>query len=309
MDDAIGTLASDQKRWSVTASQLKKSISRSRLSIIGLAIAGAVLETLAAQVHQSVPDLAVWVGYAGAAALAVIAVVRQWKLGRERVQAWILARAASESFKRELYLYRTSAGAYAASSNPAATLFDRREEILGKVRSVQKYVGEPEKSTLNVPGPLDAEEYIKERVEGQIDWFRRRAAQNAKLQGLFGGAEFLLAIAGALLGAALTMTNKQVYGAWVAVITTVTGALGAHALAQRYEQLAVSYRATADRLASVVGRWRAVKGSLSQLVEQCEVALLEENQGWIAGADETMKENNGPPPAPGGTAGGQKTTS
>lgn len=282
----LETIVRDQKRWSLTATQLKKNINISRVAILELAIIGAVFETLGAQIHTSDPTNALRLGYLGAAALAIIAVVRQWRLGRDRVQAWIIARAASESFKREMYLFRTSTGVYAAD-NAAAIFFERRSEILGKARLVQKYIVEP-KEQVAVPGPLNADGYIKDRIDAQTTWFRDRAKQCNKIQGLLEGAEFALAILAALLGAALTMTGKQAYGAWVAVITTVIGVLGAHNLAQRYEQLTVSYRATADRLDGILGQWRAGNGSTSQLVEKCEAALLEENQGWIAGADEMV---------------------
>jgi hypothetical protein len=52
----------------------------------------------------------------------------------------------------------------------------------------------------------------------------------------------------------------------------------------------VSYRTTADRLTGILGRWKANPGALGQFVEQVEAALLEENQAWIAGADELLKD-------------------
>jgi len=107
----------------------------------------------------------------------------------------------------------------------------------------------------------------------------------------------VLSIVGALLGAALAMTGKQDYGAWVAVTTTVIAAAGAYAAAQRYQALAVSYRAAADRLEGIVARFQAIKGDPHELVERCETLLLEENQGWIAGADELMKQSGVEPAA------------
>jgi hypothetical protein len=96
----------------------------------------------------------------------------------------------------------------------------------------------------------------------------------------------------------LTYTGNQAFGAWVAVITTISGSVGAHVLAERYEQLTVSYRATADRLTGILGRWKAGHGTLGQLVEQVESALLQENQAWIAGADDLLKDLVPPPQAP-----------
>lgn len=288
-ENSLTTVLRDQLRWSLTADMLKASIEQSRRVTLGLAIVGAILETGGAQIDQSNPGLAKVFGYAGAAVLAIAGVIRQWKLGHERTQSWILSRAASESFKREIYLFRTSAGPY-ASLNPALTLLNRREEILAKVQPCLKYRIEP-KADLETPGPLNIDSYLDMRItgeRGQIKYFTRGADRYATAQSRLNGAMFSLALIAALLGTALTMTGKQAYGAWVAVITTISGALVAHTLAQRYEQLIISFRATADRLASTVNRW-GVKGtgSLPELVETCEAVLLEENQGWIAGADQT----------------------
>src|SRR5271154_4267943 len=95
--DALTTVTRDQKRWSLTASTLKASIGQAQWTILVLAIAGAVLATAGAQIHQTNPELAQAFGYGGAAALAIVAVIRQWRLGHERTQAWIMSRAGSES--------------------------------------------------------------------------------------------------------------------------------------------------------------------------------------------------------------------
>lgn len=288
---SLETVALDQKRWSLTAGTLKRDIERARWAVLILAIAGAFLAALALSLPYSFVA-----GYLGAAALGSIVVVKSQRLSRERLQAWILARAAAESFKREMYLYRTSSGPYGIDSGgtPDVALFERRDEILGKVRSIQRFLQEPNPMTVASLGALDANAYISERVSGQIDWFRGKADHYSGTQGTLGGLEYFLAIAGALLGAGLTFAQLQIFGAWVGVITTISGAVGAHVLAERYDQLIVSYRATADRLTGILGRWRANRGPLSQLVEQVEAALLEENQGWIAGADELLKDNATP---------------
>jgi hypothetical protein len=200
-----------------------------------------------------------------------------------------LSHAASESLKHEIYLFSASAGPY-ASGNPAITLLDRRDEIQTKPQSFLKYrvenVGKAE-----TPGLLSVNDYLDKRISGlngQIQYFTMKAESCTTKQQRLSTTMFSLALVGALLGAGSTLTGRQAYGAWVAVITTVSGAIGSYALAQRYEQLAISFRPTADRLTSTVLRWRA-KGanSLAELVETCEAVLLEENQGWIAGADET----------------------
>ncbi|HEV2992062.1 MAG TPA: DUF4231 domain-containing protein [Candidatus Angelobacter sp.] len=294
MDDALTIVARDQVRWSLTANTLRAAIGRARWVVLGLAVVGAASETWAAQIHSAQPDLAMALGFAGAAALAVAAVIRQWRLGQERIQGWMMARSGAESFKREMYLFRTGTGPYALD-NAAESLLNRREEILSKLRPFQKYRIEP-KSHVETPRPLDANSYISERMngpKGQIPFFTQRSNRYARAQRLLSGGEFLLAMIGALLGAALTISGKQANGAWVAVITTISSAFAAHTLAQRYDQLTISYRATADRLAGILGRW-ATKSSapLAELVLPAEAILLEENQGWIAGADETSVQQN-----------------
>jgi hypothetical protein len=288
----LETVATDQKRWALTANKLKIRIQLGRRLILGLAIAGAIFEALAAQIRGHYPTASEAAGYAGAAALALVVVVKSQGLGRVRLQAWILARAAAESFKREIYYYRTSSGPYGGNvvGNPDSTLFERRDEILGKVRSIQRFALEPDPTTVTVGGPLDADAYISERVNGQIKWFRNRASEYSLAQGKWETVEYILAAVGALLGATLTFNGKQEFGAWVAVVTTISGAVGGQVLAERYDQLAVSFRTSADRLTGILGRWRAASSNLSKLVEQVEAALLEENQGWIASADELMRE-------------------
>jgi len=285
---ALTTLVRDQRRWSLTANALKASIEQTRWIILGMAVAGAILETGGAQIHATSPALAAAFGYLGAAVLAVAAAIRQAKLGHERTQAWIMARAGSESLKREMYLFAAAAGPY-SSGNAALTLLDRKEQILAKLQSCQKYRVEP-KGELEAFGSLDAATYLNERIsgrDGQIQYLTDRADTYAGRQKLLNNVELSLAVIAALLGAAVTMTEKQAYGAWVAVITTVSGAIASHALAQRYEQLVIVFRATADRLAVAQDRWSAKGGaSVAELVESCEAVLFEENQGWIAGADQ-----------------------
>jgi len=297
----LTTAGRDQRRWSLTANTLKASIEQARWIVLAFAIIGAILETWGAQIHQANPAFAQILGYAGAAVLGIAAVVRQARLGHERMQAWIMARAGSESLKREMYLFRAPAGPY-ASGNSCLTLLSRKDQILAKLRPYQKYRVEVE-GELNVPGPLNTEEYLESRItgaKGQIKYFEDRAYRYARAQKLLSGAEFVLAMIAALLGAAITMTDKQAYGAWVAVITTISGAITSHMLAQRYEQLTISFRVTADRLESTKNHWNSMgETDLAQLVESCEAVLLEENQGWIAGADDTAvptRVKASPPP-------------
>jgi len=294
---SLETVALDQERWTLTANRLKYSLERARYRILGLSIAGAILAALAAQIHTPYPAASEVAGYAGAVALALVIIARAQGLRRERVQAWVLASAASQSLQSEMYHYRTSSGPYAdyLAGNSEVTLLERRADILDKVRPIQRYTVEPDPKTVAPLGLLDADAYISERVDGAMSSFRKWADHFVAAQGSWQKLEYLLAIAGALLGAALTFTHNQAYGAWVAVVTTIAVAVGADVLAERYAQLTVGYRAMPDRLARMVSRWRANHGTVEQLVEQVEATLLAENQAWVAGAEEFLKDTASSP--------------
>src|SRR5579872_3945205 len=72
----LETVALDQRRWSATALRLKDSNwARYRL-MAALILAGAILEAVALQIHTSYPAVSQLAGYVGAAALALVLVVR-----------------------------------------------------------------------------------------------------------------------------------------------------------------------------------------------------------------------------------------
>ena len=93
---ALATVVGDQKRWSTAAGSLKSSIEQARRTVLWLAVLGAILETLAAQIahvsqieeiktaHATHSALAMAFGYLGAATLAVAAVIRHSGAKREQ---------------------------------------------------------------------------------------------------------------------------------------------------------------------------------------------------------------------------------
>jgi hypothetical protein len=82
----------------------------------------------------------------------------------------------------------------------------------------------------------------------------------------------------------------------------VATAVGAYALAQRFQRLAATYRVTADRLAVRLALWEVTSGATPDpsadraLVADCEAIMAAENEAWLA---EFLKDPNAP-----ATAGG-----
>jgi Protein of unknown function (DUF4231)/SMODS and SLOG-associating 2TM effector domain 1 len=289
----LETVALEQRRWGLTARHLKDSnFARFRL-MVGLTLAGGILEALTLQIYTLHPTASQVSGYAGAAALAMMLVVRSRGLRAERVQAWVLALAASQSLKTEMYQYRTSTGPYSDNlcGNPEATLLERRDNILAKVRSIQKYAVEPSPKPMAPLGALDADAYVSERVNTEISTFRKFIEDLPKIQSSWLKLEYFLAVAGTLLAVVLTLTHNQAYGAWVVVITTLSLASGVSAKAERYATLIIGHRAMPDRLTGILEQWRTNRGTLDQLVEQIEAAVLAESQAWVIGTDRFLKES------------------
>jgi hypothetical protein len=285
-------VALEQERWWSTAIKLKNATHISFTRIVKLSVAAAILEALALQLHTDYPAASQIAGYAGAVTLVLALVVRARGLRTERVEAWVLAAAASKSLKSEIYQYRTSSGAYAdyLCRDPEATLLQRRDDILDKVKPIAKYITEPGRQEHIPLGLLDAEGYISERVDREIKVFRKAEKNLAGLQAAWLKGECFLIVLSTLLAAAFSFTHRQEYAAWVIVITTLSLASGVTAKGDRYASLLVACRTMPDRLTSIVGRWRGNQGTLEQLVGQVEALLLAEAQAWVASPDEYLKD-------------------
>jgi hypothetical protein len=300
----LETVALDQERWESTANRLVYSLENSRTLITGLCIVAAILETIALQIHTSHPAASEVAGYAGAVAFAFVVVVRRLALRKERVQAWVLAEAASQSLRSEMCFYRSSSGPYSDRfcRNPDATLVQRTNEILEKIKPIRKYLVERKAKTVASLGPMDADAYISERINSAINKHRKFGDHVVATHRFWQRVEYILAIVGALLAAALTFVHHLEYAAWVVVFTTLSVAIGADTLAERLAQLTIGCRAMPDRLTNIVVRWRANHGRVNQLVEQVETTLLSQEQAWVAGADEfwadatSSAKDSGPKP-------------
>jgi hypothetical protein len=211
----------------------------------------------------------------------------------------VLAAAAAQSLKSEMYRYRTSCGPYAdrLGGNPEATLLQRRDAIFEKVRPIQQYIVEPGPKPTAPLGPLDADAYIAERVNGQISMFRKFSKDLPEIQAEWLRVEYFLAGAAALAAAILTFTHNQTYSAWVIMIAFLSLALGASTKLERYATLTVELRTMPDRLTSILERWQANHGTLEQLVYQIEAAVLAEAENWVAVLDDDVHEEAVSPPS------------
>jgi hypothetical protein len=298
----------DQAVWSETANRLKADLTKWRHRAAVAAVAGAFLQTLAgglAGLGERWWWLRALIALAGAVILAVVPYVLRTKASKEQVRAWVRARSASEALKEEIYRYLVGAAPFGPDRAPA-DLVSRCQVVKDKVRDLgaHAYVEPPKKER---PLELDADGYIEMRVNDQIErFYRPKGRENAVRAGKLHGLEFALGLIAVVMGAlasaavATGLGWLSYLGSWVAVVTTAGGAVTAHLAASRYDHAAMTYFATADRLAGLRDAWLADANRLDparvdKLVDDCENAISTENEAWLA---EWTREE------PAGSAGG-----
>jgi hypothetical protein len=290
------TLASvwrQQAVWSRTASRLKTAMERARLRILALVVATAVLETLAAQLAARADGPTVWAQVLAGTGAVLMALAAFWQ-GRARagnhVSRWIRARSASEALKEQAFRYLTRTGEYDAP-DPEAALRKWAEALLADVEDLEAEAARVNVPEREPPAVASLDEYVAARVAQQVEgYYRPRARGLAAERDAWRRGQTLLMLTAAALGALVAYLPEAGIAAWVAVLTTVTGTLAAHVEASRYDQLIVSYRATASRLEWLLAEWRDTlsKQALGPrergaFVDRCEDAISVENQAWLAG--------------------------
>ena len=283
-----------QNKWSAAAGELKSGLVRWRSVTLTLGMSGAFLETLAAQMPAgTVRQVAAW---SGAVCLLLVPILTQRLLALRTRRAWVRARSASEALKTEIFRFLARAAPYEDQELAPELLRETAREIENAVDDLGRHaaLAKPVSSTpLELSSP---DEYLEKRVDGQIGWYRQRARENARKARRFRNIELALATAAGALGAAAGVWGDSIsfqggaflFGPWVAVLTTIGGALTTHIAASRYDSLATSYFATARRLQHLRSGWpprgggTAPSRAWSEFVNACENAISVENEGWMA---------------------------
>lgn len=274
---------------------MKAGLVRWRTVVFALGIAGAVLETLSTQLPRGLgQQLCAWMG---AAFLAIVPVLTQRQLKPERTRAWARARSASEGIKSEIYLYFSQAEPYDDPGTAEQMLRDKVRKIDSSVDDLARFEALAKPGGSEPPGPLTPGAYIEKRVRDQIDgYYPPKSTLCAGRAERFRAVELVLAVSAAAVAAAAGVfggsSSSQggafALGAWVAVLTTVGGAITAHIAASRYDEMVTSYLGTARRLEYLATGWPPAGGGTapstewSRFVHSCENTISTENQGWMA---------------------------
>jgi hypothetical protein len=293
--DVVATYWRRHDQWATLANRLKARIATWRTTSLVLGATGALLQTAAVALGSGIAGTSLSV--VGAVALLFVPFIARYFLTPEQVRQWLRARSMSEGLKSLVFRFRAGAAPF-AEADRVIRLEDAGkraeswvEELAGELAGIEDRAGAP-------PPALAPDAYIERRVRSQIElYYRPGARRTASRARAFRWAELAMAaLAAALGGVAAGLRMSPVsdpvsgVGAWVAVLTTIGGAIAAHAAASRYDQQARVYFATARQLEDLVNEWTAHgrpqdPASWSSFVTACEEAISGENRGWMAKLD------------------------
>lgn len=276
------------RTWAATSRYLRDDIDRWRSRTLILAILGAILAALGQQVTAIAPKIELWAAVAKASeliaalAIALSAYFAREALAGKRIGDWVKARAAAESLVANLFLYRAKAPPFDADQSESE-LFRRVVEIEQTVSEIQTRPGIAEAEIPEL-SPLSADDYIKERVNGQLEYYDTRANEYQRKSDRLRNATLWLGAASLMLG---IISASSSVAPWVGVIATVTAALSAHAQSARYQTLTAAYQSTSRRLGLLVGEWAASKrtdadtSERNAFIRHCEDVMAIENSAWL----------------------------
>ncbi|MEU1204874.1 DUF4231 domain-containing protein [Nocardia sp. NPDC005825] len=281
-DQVVAELWADRLRWSRAAGRLKRRLDRARIIAFAASTIGALCTTATASVLHSGGAARTGVAAVGAACLALAAFVGIHYLTPDAVRAWTRARATSEAVKRLIFEFRAGAQSSADALRHGVT------DIVTAAADLLPVVGTGDDTTPAAPPPsMTPETYVRQRVQGQIgDYYQPMAGRYTRSAARWRWFAMTLGVATALVATATAVTpgtGPTALAPWVAVLTTATANVAAYQTARRYDYLAMTYLATAQRLRGLADDWAA--GALSDwplFVSTCESVIATENTAWMA---------------------------
>ena len=275
----LGQVANRQAVLSTTANSLKSRLDITRQACFALSIVGATMAAVASGLTGE--EYRTYLIWPATGMLALSTFLSSRLLGQNSVAMHVKARLASESLKREAYLYATRSEAYRDTNGRERCLFEKLTEI-------DAYVGALARSERNATSRggcprefLDLNQYISERIEKQIKYYRKSADKMNRVSRMLHGLEFALAASAAIVTAVAAVSDKGGFdvAALTAVVTTLTGIVMTHLHASRYDGQTSTYRVTANRLEAYKATINSTV-AVSNIAERVEEILANETQSW-----------------------------
>ena len=288
LNSALKYIWSQYRTWALTSRSYKNEVSRWRDIVLALSIGGAILGTLSQQL--TLWNTSSWLsrggGFISGAALGLAAYFAKEIFSPDPEGRAVRARAAAEAFKSDAYSLAAGVPPYDTATT-TEELFAKTEQVKNGIANLAPLTITAEEKIDRIPSlPMSIDDYIKQRVDDQINYYSRAAAVNSKKVAVGRRLSFILGAVAVLLGL-MAATYASVAG-WVAVIGTITAAIAARQYSGRYQFLIVSYQAVAEKLEWLKTRWEIERTTQSgttadyKLILACEEAISTENSAWMA---------------------------
>ncbi len=320
---ALDYLTSQIDVWNRTANKKKKTISVWRRRVFFLVLFGTVcgllsqqLSTLEGAEHIGSLDIHEILAILSAISIALSSFAGTQILSSELEKNQIKARAASEGLKVQAYLYLMEASPY-AGKNKEKVLYERIERIMKEVanstpdleivhnkkllayklknaisfgRLSRESKKEVWKQTFDIN--MTFQEYIQERVEGQINgYYLKKAAQFQKYLNRGNSWALIFGFMGVAVGAVAASYNSGI-SMWIAFLTTATASIGSYLASNRYEYLMLSYVSTASQLELIAAKYKSMESATSKaqkkFVAETESIFAMEHNAWITESSNTI---------------------
>lgn len=298
----------DQTLWSAVATELADSIRRWRVIAAVAAVAGLFFTVLAGTATGGALQASATVfATLGVLLLALVPYVRQKMLAPERLQAWVRARNVSELLKEAIYRHlmgapaATAAAADGQDAAAPATLTRRCREIKQTAADLARLAAAVTPPQRDRKLRMTIADYLEDRVEGQINYYKRNGEKAGKTARRLHAAEFVLGLVAVGLGA---LSGQNLPGSeggaaasqaftsaalvpWLTLVAAAASAVTAHIAAAHHDELASRYYATYDLLKSVRDDWllrpdHESPPQVQAFVDEIERSISSENGAWVS---------------------------
>ena len=211
--------------------------------------------------------------------LAGLAATQATSADRDKLR--IRCRAAAEALKSSIYLYSAAVPPF-DGPNRAAALAERVENTMKELAGIQLRPGKMDKEP---PGLMTGADYIRDRIDDQIEFYTGSAARYQHKADFWRYCSMAAAALSAILGAVSATFSLS---PWVALVATVITSVTAYVKNQRYESIIGLYQATAIRLQLLKDQWLDSgktdqdKADRDSFIQRCEETMSLENGAWVA---------------------------
>lgn len=278
----------EYQKWSAISRSMKTKENRFRDWAAYLGLGGAALGAAAGVAPETslagIP-VASALGSASAGAVGFATYLSQKILKPEGQRPWTRARSLAEALKRAVWLSLFSVPPYDGSN--ADLVLEKRAEAF-RENTVKDLPIEAQPAVENKPPPSPAgvEDYVRSRMQEQIDWYARRVAEFTAKVTKWKRVSGVLGLLASASG--LSMLTRFGLSSWVPVLTTATAAVAAHLASQRYQTLIPLYQDTERALRFRLARWRNLSDDqrtdeeARSLIQDSEEIMARENESWRA---------------------------